>query len=249
VVHKNLCGNIFTTQNQRLAAMKQTRRKLLVSFAVDADVMPTPSAASNIIKISGNACTASQAMASAEMRQSRSKVKAWIKQIQKQPQDLVTAHVARSRSFDRHARFQQSAFPILPSGMQTQTCPATKQQTITNYKFAQSSSWSSPLDFLGIGGLFEDEEKNQERWAKEDVVMGPDGPINLPIFLLPPHTQNSRSSTPQTVISPQGPAFRSTGNLIIPATYQGFLTTSDNWMINKQDSDNMPSFLDRKYLV
>jgi hypothetical protein len=48
-------------------------------------------------------------MASAEMRQSRSKVKAWIKQIQKQPQDLVTAHVARSRSFDRHARFQQSA--------------------------------------------------------------------------------------------------------------------------------------------
>jgi hypothetical protein len=117
-------------------------------------------------------------MTSAEMRQSRSKVKAWIKQIQKHPQDLVTAHVTRSRTFDKQARFQRSVFPILPSG--TQTCPETKQQKITNYKISQSSSWSSPLDLLCIGGLFEDEENNQEQWAKEDVVlMGPDGPINL----------------------------------------------------------------------
>ena len=71
------------------------------------------------------------------------------------------------------------------------TCPEAKQQTITE-NVSQSSSWRAPLDLLGIGGLFGDEERNvdEKRCARKDVesedvaLMGPDGPINVPIAWL-----------------------------------------------------------------
>ena len=180
-----------------------------------------------------------EAMRSEEMRQSRSKVKAWIKQIQKEPQDLVTEQstLPRSRCFERtvscpggrkaegrresrrgsesmipganstlFARLKQSNLLIVPSDMRT--CPETKQQTIAE-NVSQSSSWRAPLDLLGIGGLFGDEERNvdEKRCAREDVgsedvaLYGPDGPINVPIAWFvnrdAPRLQTSRSSTPE----------------------------------------------------
>jgi hypothetical protein len=86
-------------------------------------------------------------------------------------------------------------------------------------KFCQSSCWSSPLDLLGIGGLFEDEGNNQERWVKGDVVLkGPDGPINLPIFLLP-LTQKIKD----TVDSYQSSRLSFYGELDYPSNISGIL--------------------------
>jgi hypothetical protein len=211
-------------------------------------------------------CEHSEAMSSEEMRQSRSKVKAWIKQTQKEPQELVTEQstLPRDRCFERtvscpggrkpegrrearrgsesmiqganstlFARLQQSNLLIVPSDMRT--CPEAKQQTITE-NVSQSSSWRAPLDLLGIGGLFGDEERNvdEKRCAGEDVesgdvaLMGPDGPINVPIAWFvtrdAPRMQTSRSSTPQTIVSAQSTAFRS----------------SDNWIIQARDPGCMP---------